>query len=164
VITVGASRLVDASSGRLWEGTYSYGNYGSCIDIFAPGVNIFGACGGKGDEYLLALFCCLSVQDPKPLVIESAVAAVALRLWQPERCERVQRDAYTLASGTSMAVPHVAGVAALYLSRHPLASPEQVKNAILAGGTPDVFDPSRVQLIYGTPNLMLYAPAGCSNE
>lgn len=36
-------------------------------------------------------------------------------------------------SGTSMASPHVAGAAALYLAAHPTAQPSQVKAAILAG-------------------------------
>jgi thermitase len=38
--------------------------------------------------------------------------------------------------GTSMATPHVAGAAALYISTHPHASWQQTKNAILKGAAP----------------------------
>lgn len=41
-------------------------------------------------------------------------------------------------SGTSMASPHVAGAAALYLQTAPGASPAQVNRAILDGSTPNV--------------------------
>jgi len=55
-------------------------------------------------------------------------------------------------SGTSMATPHVAGVAALYLQAHPTATPTEVTNAIKAAATPNVvIDPK------GSPNLLLYS-------
>jgi subtilisin family serine protease len=41
-------------------------------------------------------------------------------------------------SGTSMAAPHVAGAAAIYLSRHRDAVPAEVREAIVSAGTPAV--------------------------
>lgn len=38
---------------------------------------------------------------------------------------------YEFLSGTSMAAPHIAGLAAVYLSEHPLASPAAVKSALM---------------------------------
>lgn len=42
---------------------------------------------------------------------------------------------YEFKSGTSMAAPHVAGLAAVYLSEHPLASPAEVKSALMTTAT-----------------------------
>lgn len=36
------------------DAVYSFSNMGSCVDIFAPGVDIFGACGGEGECSLWA--------------------------------------------------------------------------------------------------------------
>ncbi|KGN40110.1 peptidase S8 [Knoellia aerolata DSM 18566] len=49
---------------------------------------------------------------------------------------------YRSISGTSMASPHVAGAAALFLATHAGASPAQVRDALVSTGSPDwVGDP-----------------------
>jgi subtilisin family serine protease len=46
-------------------------------------------------------------------------------------------------SGTSMATPHTAGVAALYLQTTPGATPQQVRDALFAGTTKSIVTSSR---------------------
>ena len=61
------------------------------------------------------------------------------------------QDAYM--SGTSMASPHVAGVAALYLGGHATATPQQVRDAIVGAATGGVVAAAGA----GSPNLLLYS-------
>ncbi|GIW35309.1 S8 family peptidase [Meiothermus sp.] len=100
-ITVGATTSTDARA--------SYSNYGSCLDLFAPGSSITSA-------------------------------------W-------ISSDTSTnTISGTSMATPHVAGVAALYLQSNPTATPATVRNAIVGNATSGVVgSPGR-----RSPNLLLF--------
>ncbi|MEV3935390.1 S8 family serine peptidase [Glycomyces sp. NPDC049804] len=59
-------------------------------------------------------------------------------------------DAENTISGTSMATPHVAGVAALFIEANPGATPDEVATALTEGAVPDaVADPN------GSPNLLL---------
>jgi subtilisin family serine protease len=91
-ITVAATTSADARA--------SFSNFGSCVDIFAPGNAIVSA--------------------------------------------DMASDTATLTrSGTSMATPHVTGVAAAYLSTHPTATPAQVAAAILSGATPGLVTDAR---------------------
>ncbi|MEI7058538.1 S8 family peptidase [Nocardioides sp. CCNWLW239] len=56
-------------------------------------------------------------------------------------------------SGTSMATPHVAGVAALYLQAHPTASASSVASAIVSNATTGVVTSPGT----GSPNRLLYS-------
>jgi aqualysin 1 len=116
-ITVGATGQNDARA--------SFSNYGTCLDLFAPGVSITSAWNSS---------------DTSTNTI----------------------------SGTSMATPHVTGVAALYLDENPSATPQQVRDAIVGRGTPGVVgNPGS-----GSPNVLLYSlsgtqpppPSGCAGR
>jgi subtilisin family serine protease len=86
-ITVGATTSTDARA--------SYSNYGTCLDIFAPGSSITSA-------------------------------------WYNSN------TATNSISGTSMASPHVAGAAALVLSRNPSYTPTQVRDSLVNNATTGV--------------------------
>ena len=61
---------------------------------------------------------------------------------------------YSLREGTSMASPHVAGAAAVFLEGHPLAKPADVASAMIEQGTKGVV--TWIPAGSGTPNLLLY--------
>ncbi|MFC9607666.1 S8 family peptidase [Streptomyces niveus] len=64
---------------------------------------------------------------------------------------RTSDTASSSISGTSMASPHVAGAAAIYLGNHTTSSPSQVASALVAAATPGVVTNPGT----GTPNRLL---------
>jgi len=101
-ITVGSTTTTDARS--------SFSNFGTCLDLFAPGSSILSSW------------------------FSSDTATATL-------------------SGTSMASPHVAGVAALYKQVNPSASSSTVRNAIVNNATTNVVTNAGT----GSPNRLLYS-------
>ncbi|MEX8492832.1 S8 family serine peptidase [Sphaerotilus sp.] len=104
-ITVGATTSLDTRA--------SYSNWGTCLDLFAPG----DAISSTG--------------------IASTTASAVL-------------------SGTSMAAPHVAGLAALALATSPAATPAQIASLIQTAATPAVVTDAGT----GSPNLLAYTGVG----
>jgi subtilisin family serine protease len=104
-ITLGATGQNDARA--------SFSNFGTCLDLFAPGVSITSA-------------------------------------WFSSN------SATNTISGTSMASPHAAGVAALILAQNPGFTPQQVRDRMVADATPNVVTGAGT----GSPNRLLFVNNG----
>lgn len=104
-LTVGSTTSNDSRS--------SFSNYGSCLDIYAPGSSITSA-------------------------------------WY------TSNSATNTISGTSMAAPHVAGVAALYLDETPSSSPTQVESKLISQSSSNKVSDAKA----GSPNQLLFSLNG----
>jgi subtilisin family serine protease len=111
-LTVGSIN-VWSSYGVAQDTRSSFSNFGSCLDLFAPGERIYAA----NNNCSVVVVC-------------------------GEREE----------SGTSMAAPHAAGVAAMYLSANPTAVPATVVSALVNNATSGVLK----NIGTGSPNRLLY--------
>jgi subtilisin family serine protease len=100
-ITVGATSIDDKRA--------EFSNFGTCVDVFAPGDEITGAWVGG-------------------------------------------TDVTKTISGTSMASPHVAGAAALFVAQNKAATPAQVHDGLIECATPDVVTGPGT----GSPNKLLF--------
>jgi subtilisin len=70
-------------------------------------------------------------------VVDIAAPGVCVFSTMPKDAEIGDGSGYGTLTGTSFAAPHVAGAAALWISRHPAASPAEVRSALIAAGSFD---------------------------
>jgi subtilisin family serine protease len=108
----------------------NFSNYGSKIDVAAPGGESASACNDLTAPSILSL----RAGTLDPYAKETCSNGVVLS------GKLVVNNAYYRSYGTSMAAPHVAGLAALILSLHPDATNEQVRQILRSSadqtGTP----------------------------
>lgn len=100
-------------------GESSFSNFGAdSVDIFAPGGSVLSSFPVRrcAEGSFLGIRKCEDNQF----------------LWWGAKTTHIA-DGYHRASGTSFAAPHVAGVAALILSKYPHFRPSQIKTAIMWG-------------------------------
>jgi len=64
-------------------------------------------------------------------IIKPDVAAPGVAILAATNNRQDEQPTFNILSGTSMASPHVAGLAALYLGEHPDASPAEIKSALM---------------------------------
>ena len=94
-----------------------------------------------------------SVQLPAG-VAKTGCTCVNLQSYTAGRCDPLNDSNYAWASGTSMACPHVAAAAAIYLEQHPDASPAMVAQAITNVSSTGLL--STDGMLPGTPNRLLF--------
>lgn len=109
--------VVAVAATTRFDSAASFSNYGSCVDLYAPGVGVESADAGS--------------------------------------------DGFTELDGTSMASPHVAGVAALLWQQHPGWSSHQVVAALLR-----LADSDQATVINrrGSPDLLLFWTSELSDQ
>ncbi len=87
-----------------------------------------------------------SSRGPGPVkdILKPDVTAPGINIlagFSPDTANSVSGESFAYQSGTSMAAPHVAGVAALLLEAHPEWSPATIKSALMTTAYQDVFQP-----------------------
>jgi len=116
-ITVGATGTDQAGNTQVDNRAY-FSNYGTCVSVFAPGLEITSTWIGSN-------------------------------------------TAINTISGTSMASPHVAGMAALYLQSYPTAKPAAIKSAFVTNASKNLI---RMDCATGetactkSPNVFVFSP------
>ena len=126
-IKAGITIVVAAGNEGKDAGTFTPANNPEVITVSAI-ADTDGKCGGNGPPTPYGADDMLASFSNYGNVIDISAPGVDIY-------STFKSNSYTKLTGTSMAAPHVAGAAALYISLHPEASPNDVKNYLLTSGT-----------------------------
>lgn len=144
-----AGIVVCVAAGNSGPNTRTIGSPGAASKVITVGavddsdtIASFSSRGPTGDGRL------------KPEVVAPGVGIIAARASGTSMGSPINTY-YTSADGTSMATPHVAGIAALLLQAHPTWTPDKVKTALIE--TADVVKPSQIaDIAYGAGRVNAY--------
>jgi len=126
-IKAGITIVVAAGNEGKDAGTFTPANNPEVITVSAI-ADTDGKCGGNGPPTPYGADDMLASFSNYGNVVDISAPGVDIY-------STFKSNSYTKLTGTSMAAPHVAGAAALYISLHPEASPNDVKNYLLTSGT-----------------------------
>jgi subtilisin family serine protease len=126
-IKAGITIVVAAGNEGKDAGTFTPANNPEVITVSAI-ADTDGKCGGKGPSTPYGADDMLASFSNYGDVVDISAPGVDIY-------STFKSNSYTKLTGTSMAAPHVAGAAALYISLHPEASPNDVKSYLITSGT-----------------------------
>jgi subtilisin family serine protease len=126
-IKAGITIVVAAGNEGKDAGTFTPANNPEVITVSAI-ADTDGKCGGNGPPTPYGADDMLASFSNYGNVVDISAPGVDIY-------STFKSNSYTKLTGTSMAAPHVAGAAALYISLHPEASPNDVKSYLLTSGT-----------------------------
>jgi subtilisin family serine protease len=112
-----SSRCMTVAATDSRDMNYAWNNLGRCVDVFAPGVRLVGACAGQNR--------CTKKNE---------VDAITAKSSHNDDDDDIE-SLYGYQSGTSMAAAVAAGAAARILSENPNFGAEEVKGIIIRNAT-----------------------------
>lgn len=126
---------------------------GGRVATFTGQAPVVASYSSRGPDLNNALLQTADVLKPNIMAPGSSIWAA----WSPysEGDQNIEGQNFALVSGTSMATPHIAGIAAIIKQKHPNWSPAAITSAIMT--TADILDHSGAPILAQSTNELVQA-------